>query len=151
MLEVETPKDLAALAGRELGVSAWRTIDQGMIDQFAAATGDDQWIHVDVARAGTEMPGGKTIAHGLLTLSLIPRMWREVFKVTHLSRGLNYGSDKIRYLTPVPSGGRVRSRVTLKRAEPIAGGFRYYFETAVELEGAPKPALVAEMIAQMYD
>src|SRR5438093_9233710 len=103
-LKVEYPKDLLKLVGRELGPSEWVTVDQAMIDKFADATGDHQWIHVDVERAKREMPGGKTIAHGYLTLSLVPRMASTLLEVTHRSRGINYGSNKVRFISPVPAG-----------------------------------------------
>src|SRR5438046_5988410 len=107
MLTVETPKDLLQHVGRELGPSAWIVVDQAMIDRFADATGDHQWIHVDVERARREMPGGKTIAHGYLTLSLIPRMAATLLEITRRGRGINYGSNKIRFISPVPAGSRV--------------------------------------------
>src|SRR2546428_11404891 len=105
-LKVEYPKDLLKLIGRELGPSEWITVDQAMIDRFADATGDHQWIHVDVERARREMPGGKTIAHGYLTLSLVPRMAATLLEATRRSRGINYGSNKIRFISPVPAGVR---------------------------------------------
>ena len=102
-LKVEYPRDLLKLVGMELGPSEWMTVDQAMIDKFAEATGDHQWIHVDVERAKREMPGGKTIAHGYLTLSLVPRMAATLLEVVHRSRGINYGSNKIRWWSPVAS------------------------------------------------
>src|SRR5712692_4611514 len=110
MLKVETPKDLLGLVGRELGPSEWITVDQAMIDKFADATGDHQWIHEDVERAKREMPGGKTIAHGYLTLSLVPRLASTLVKVSQVSRGLNYGSNKVRFTNAVPAGSRIRLR-----------------------------------------
>ena len=109
-LKVEYPKDLLKLVGTELGPSEWMTVDQAMIDKFAEATGDHQWIHVDVERAKREMPGGKTIAHGYLTLSLVPRMAASLLEVTKRSRGINYGSNKIRFISPVQAGARIRVR-----------------------------------------
>src|SRR5947199_1532888 len=106
-LKVEYPKDLLPLVGRELGPSEWITVDQPMIDKFADATGDHQWIHVDVARAKKEMPGGKTIAHGYLTLSLVPRLAATLTRVKKRSRGVNYGSNKVRFINPVPAGARI--------------------------------------------
>src|SRR6266403_5561522 len=105
-LQVEYPKDLLKLVGRELGPSEWITVDQAMIDKFAEATGDHQWIHVDVERAKREMPGGKTIAHGYLTLSLVPRMAATLLQVTKRSRGLIYGPNKERCPNAVPAGAR---------------------------------------------
>jgi len=135
-LKVEYPKDLLKLVGTELGPSEWVTVDQAMIDKFADATGDHQWIHVDVERAKREMPGGKTIAHGYLTLSLVPRMASTLLEVTHRSRGINYGSNKVRFISPVPA-------VT-------GNGVRVTSEMSVEIEGQPKPALIGEIIGVRY-
>ena len=151
MIEVERPADMAAYAGKELGKSDWLTVDQEMIDRFAEATGDHQWIHVDVERARREMPGGKTIAHGYLTLSLIPRLTQSIVRIRKRSRGINYGSNKVRYLNPVKAGSRVRLVQGLKAAEPIEGGQRLIFDMTVEIEGEERPALIAETIALAYD
>jgi acyl dehydratase len=150
MLELETPLDIKQHVGRELGPSEWMTVDQPMIDQFAKATGDHQWIHVDVDRAKKEMPGGKTIAHGYLTLSLVPRMAATLTKVKKRSRGVNYGSNKVRFINPVPAGARIRLRQRIKNVEDIQGGVRVTSEMTVEIEGQDKPALVAELIGQQY-
>ena len=151
-LKVEYPKDLLKLVGTELGPSEWMTVDQAMIDKFAEATGDHQWIHVDVERAKREMPGGKTIAHGYLTLSLVPRMAQTLVKVTARKRGLNYGSNKVRFTNAVPAGARIRLRsYKLKSVEPMDGnGFRITSEATVEVEGHERPALVAEIIGIQY-
>src|SRR5579863_3334012 len=114
MIELERPADLEAYVGKEIGVSDWFTVDQAMIDKFAEATGDHQWIHVDVERAKREMPGGKTIAHGYLTLSLLPRLSHNVLTIRKRSRGINYGSNKVRFTAPVPAGSRVRLHQMLK-------------------------------------
>ena len=106
-LIVAFPKDLKEHIGRELGPSDWMTVDQAMIDKFAEATGDHQWIHVDVERAKREMPGGKTIAHGYLTLSMVPRLAATLVKVEKRRRGVNYGSNKVRFTNVVPAGSRV--------------------------------------------
>ena len=149
MLELETPLDIKQHVGRELGPSEWMTVDQPMIDQFAKATGDHQWIHVDVERAKKEMPGGKTIAHGYLTLSLVPRMAATLTKVKKRLRGVNYGSNKVRFINPVPAGARIRLRQRLASVERVAGnGVRVTSEMTVEIEGQDKPALVAELIGQ---
>src|SRR5437879_3077573 len=103
-LTVAKPQDLLSHVGRELGPSEWMTVDQALIDKFADATGDHQWIHVDVERAKRDMPGGKTIAHGYLTLSLVPRLGQTLYRVKHRSRGLNYGSDRVRFTGQVPAG-----------------------------------------------
>ena len=151
MLELATTADLAARVGQKLGTSEWLPVDQRMIDLFAEATGDHQWIHVDVERARHEMPGGRTIAHGFLTLSLLPRMAHTIWRIERRSRGLNYGLNKVRFTAPVPAGARIRLHQTLKAAEPVEGGQRFTFEATVEIEGEPRPALIAETLAIVYD
>src|SRR5213596_4267169 len=121
MLTVETPKDLKQHIGKTLGPSEWITVDQAMIDKFAEATGDHQWIHVDVERAKKEMPGGKTIAHGWLTLSLVPRLASTLYRVKNRSRGINYGANRVRFTGMVPAGSRIRLRLTIKSVEPVEG------------------------------
>ena len=150
MLEVDSPADMDAYVGKSLGVSPWKDVTQPMIDLFAEATGDHQWIHVDPVRAGTEMPGGKTIAHGFLTLSLLPSLSQAVYTIMHKSHGLNYGTNKVRFTSPVPSGARVRARLTLKACEHVTGGRRLTTEATVEIEGHDRPALVAETISIVY-
>ncbi len=150
-LTVEYPKDLKQHVGRELGPSDWMTVDQAMIDKFADATGDHQWIHVDVERAKREMPGGKTIAHGYLTLSLVPRMAATLVEVTNRSRGLNYGSNKVRFTNAVPAGSRIRLRQRILSVEDVSGnGVRVTSEVTVEIEGQERPALVAEILGIRY-
>src|SRR5579863_9537627 len=122
MIELERPADLEAYVGKEIGVSDWFTVDQAMIDKFADATGDHQWIHIDVERAKKEMPGGKTIAHGYLTLSLVPMMGAEILRITGVSRGINYGSNKVRFTNMVTVGSRVRGRQKLLSVEARSGG-----------------------------
>ena len=151
MLEIERPADLLAYVGKEIGVSDWFGVDQAMIDKFAEATGDHQWIHVDVERAKREMPGGRTIAHGYLTLSLVPRLSHTIYRVNRRSRGLNYGSNRVRFTGPVPAGSRIRLRQRIKAVEPVEGGVRITSESTVEVEGAARPALVAETISMMFD
>jgi acyl dehydratase len=150
MLEIETPEDLLRMVGRELGPSDWMTVDQAMIDKFAEATGDHQWIHVDVERARREMPDGKTIAHGYLTLSLVPRLAATLMRVKKRSRGVNYGSNKVRFITPVQAGARIRLRQRIANVEEIKGGVRVTSEMTVEIEGQSRPALVAETMGQSY-
>jgi len=148
---VETPHELMSHVGRELGPSEWITVDQGMIDKFAEATGDHQWIHVDVERAKREMPGGKTIAHGYLTLSLVPRLAATLMKVNKVKRGLNYGSNRVRFTGTVPAGSRVRLRQKLVKVEPVEGnGVRVTSEVTMEVEGQERPALVAEIMGIRY-
>ena len=152
MIEVERPADLARYVGQEIGVSDWFTVDQAIIDKFAEATGDHQWIHVDVERARREMPGGKTIAHGYLTLSLVPRLAATLYHVKKRSRGLNYGSNRVRFTGQVPAGSRVRLHQTIKAVEPVeGGGVRITSESTMEVEGAARPALVAETISMQFE
>lgn len=132
--------------GEELGTSDWVTVDQAMIDRFAEATGDFQWIHVDVARAKAS-PFGGTIAHGFLTLSLLVRLSQETYRVEKLAARLNYGCNKVRFTTPVPSGKRVRAHFKVQSVEEAPQGVRLTTEAIVELEGSAKPACVAEQIA----
>jgi len=151
MLEVEHAADLKAYEGKEIGVSDWYTVTQEQIDKFAEATGDHQWIHVDVERAKREMPGGKTIAHGFLTLSLVPRLGQTIYRVKHRSRGLNYGSNRVRFTGQVQAGSRIRLRQKIKSVEPVEGGVRITSENTVEVEGSSRPALVAETISMQFD
>src|ERR1700739_2241398 len=126
MIELERPADLARVVGKEIGGSGWFKGDQTTIDKFAEATGDHQWIHVDVERAKKEMPGGKTIAHGYLTLSLIPFLTGKFLKIEGVTRGINYGSKKVRFTNMVPVGSKVRARSKLVSAElnPKSGGMQ---------------------------
>jgi len=148
---VETPAGMAAHIGSKLGTSDWVELDQQKIDAFAALTGDDHWIHVDVERARNEMPGGKTLVHGFMTLSLIPYLQRTVFTVSRRGKGLNYGCNRVRFTSPVPVGSRVRLHQTVKACEPLADGARMTFECTIEVEGQERPALVAETVLQMFN
>jgi len=151
MLKVEKPQDLLQHVGEELGPSEWLTVTQEMIDKFADATGDHQWIHVDVERAKKEMPGGKTIAHGYLTLSLLPQLAPTLMKVEKRRRGLNYCSNRVRFTAPVPAGARVRLRQKLVKVEPVEdNGFRVTSEMTMEVEGNSRPAMVAETLGIIY-
>ena len=141
--------DLQALVGREIGVSDWISVDQQRIDQFAAATGDHQWIHVDPVRAA-DGPFGRTIAHGFLTLSLVPEMFATAFDIADVHMGVNYGLNRVRFTAPVPSGSRVRGHFVLKAYEPIEGGAQLTVEVRVELEGSAKPACVAETLSRRF-
>jgi len=137
--------------GRELGVSGWVTVDQDRINQFAACTGDRQWIHVDVDRARRESPFGGPIAHGYLTLSLVAAMVMELGVIPpDAVTGLNYGLDKVRFVAPVKAGARVRTRATLIAAEPQKGGrMLIKLQCTLEIEGDTKPALVAEVLCML--
>ena len=151
MLKLEKPQDLIQHVGEELGPSEWLTVTQEMIDKFADATGDHQWIHVDVERAKKEMPGGKTIAHGYLTLSLLPRLAPTLMTIEKRKRGLNYGSNKVRFTAPVPAGARVRLRQKLVNVEPVDdNGFRVTSQMTMEVEGSSRPAMVAETLGIVY-
>lgn len=151
MLTVETPNDLKSHVGADLGVSRWVEVDQDMIQAFADATGDHQWIHVDVERAKNEMPGGKCIAHGFLTLSLIPQLMYEMVKVEKLKNGINYGSNKLRFTNMVPSGSKVRLGMKINEINDIAGnGIQMITEARMEIEGQERPALVAETITAYF-
>ncbi len=151
MREFETINDYAAQVGKEIGVSDWVLVDQDRINKFADATGDHQWIHVDVERAKKEMPGGKTIGHGYLTLSLIPMLTHSISHVKKVSRGINYGSNKVRFTSPVPAGSRVRARQKLIAADPVQGnGIRFTAEITIEIEGQDRPACIAEVMSIQY-
>ncbi len=151
MRSIATPQDMKNHIGEDFGVSEWVTIDQPTIDKFAEATGDHQWIHVDVERAAKEMPGGKTIAHGFLTLSLVPRLGATIWQIERRSRGLNYGLNKLRFTAPVAVGARVRLRQKLLAADDVKdNGIRLTFENTIEIEGQNQPALIAEGLSIVY-
>ena len=141
-------KDLPDLVGQETGVSDWLEITQERVNQFADATGDHQWIHVDVERCNREMGG--PIAHGYLTLSLIPFLSSGLMPVSGVTRGINYGSDKVRFTNMVRIGKRVRLRQKLIGVEPKAGGLQIKNECTIEIEGEERPACVAETISIIY-
>jgi len=141
-------KDLPSLVGKEVGVSDWVEITQERVNLFADATGDHQWIHVDVERANREMGG--PIAHGYLTLSLIPYLSAGMLPVKGVTRGINYGSDKVRFTNMVRVGKRVRMRQTLLGVEPKAGGVQLKNQCTIEIEGEERPACVAETITVLY-
>jgi acyl dehydratase len=149
-MKTATFEELPSLAGQEMGVSDWVLIDQDRINKFADATGDHQWIHIDVERAKTEMPGGKTIAHGYLTLSLIPMLGAQIMRITGVSRGINYGSNKVRFTNMVQVGSRVRGRQKILSVEPKSGGVQMTSEMTIEIEGQDRPACVAETIGLIY-
>ena len=143
--------EFKALVGTEIGVSEWVEITQDRINLFAEATCDEQWIHVDQARAKQELPGGKTIAHGLLSLSLAPMFIRSVMGLKGLRNTLNYGADRIRYLSPVPAGSRIRGRISIAEVEDAPpDGLRVNYRIVIEIEGGQRPACVAELIALHY-
>ena len=141
--------DLSAATGTRLGVSDWSTVDQSQIDLFAEATHDHQWIHVDPARAA-DGPFGTTIAHGFLTLSLLPELVQQVYAVEGVAMGVNYGVDRLRFTAPVRVGSRVRAVVDLEDVVDVAGGVQLTLGVTVELEGSERPALVAHWLVRRY-
>ena len=138
--------DLEKAAGTHLGHSEWHTVDQHQIDAFAAATGDHPWIHTDPAKAA-EGPFGTTVAHGFLTLSLVPMLTWQVYEVEGLKMAVNYGADKLRFPAPVPVGSRVRAGVELTSVTPNKLGYQVGTRVTIELDGANKPACVVDMLA----
>jgi len=139
--------DLAALQGRVIGTSGWIEVDQARIDQFAHATGDHQWIHVDPVRAAAG-PFGATVAHGFLTLSLLSELAAGAFRIADTRMGLNYGLDRVRFPSPVPVGSRLRAVCVLDRHEPIEGGAQLTMTVTIEREGGAKPACVAAWVTR---
>ena len=150
MLVVSSIEDAKALEGQEVGLSDWVVIDQNRIDLFAEATDDFQWIHVDVDRAGREMPDGKTIAHGYLTLALITSLTARFVEFKGLERGINLGVNKVRFYTPVQVGDRVRARSNIISARRRAGALMLTSETRIEVENQKKPACVAETLGMYF-
>ena len=141
--------DLQALVGQEIALSDWLRVDQARIDQFAQATGDHQWIHVDPVRAAAG-PFGATVAHGFLTLSLLPKLFEIGFAVDDVKMGINYGLNRVRFAAPVRVGSRLRARFKLLSFEPLAGGAQLTIAVTIELEGSDKPACVAETVTRRY-
>ena len=150
MKTFQTLKELAACAGQEVAISDWITITQEQVNQFAEATGDHQWIHVDVEKA-KKGPFGGPIAHGFLTLSLLPLFFESTITVTESAMGVNYGLNKVRFIAPVPVGSRLRAHMKLLSAEPIDNsGYQMAWEITVEREGAAKPVCIAESLSRRY-
>ena len=147
---VSSIEEAKALEGVEVGLSDWVVIDQNRIDQFAEATGDYQWIHVDTDRASAELPGGKTIAHGYLTLSLIPSLTGDFVEIRNLKHAINFGANKVRFYTPVQAGNRVRARAKVLQARRRAGALLVTSETRIEIEDERKPACVAETLGMYF-
>jgi acyl dehydratase len=150
MLTISGVEGLRERAGQELGVSAWHTVTQAHIDAFASATDDYERIHVDPER-GAQTPFGRTIAHGLYTLSLGPKFLYEIMEVDDVPLALNYGFDRVRFISPVPVDSRVRMRATLLAVEDAGGAVRVRVRQTFELEGADKPVCVAESIVMYFD
>ena len=144
-------EELSTLVGQEVAVSDWFEVTQERINAFADATLDHQWIHVDVERAKTETPFGSTIAHGFLTLSLLPHLVAQALKVEgNFKMGINYGLNKLRFVSPVRSGSRIHARCTLQSVEEVTGGWQIIWAVTVETENAQKPSLVAEWLVRYY-
>ena len=150
MKTFQTLAELAACVGQEVAISDWLTITQEQVNMFANATGDQQWIHVDPEKAAAG-PFGGPIAHGFLTLSLLPKFFESSFEITGSRMGVNYGLNKVRFTSPVPVGSRLRGRMTLLASEPIANdGVQMTWAVTVEREGAAKPVCVAESLVRRY-
>ena len=147
---IRSIEDAKALEGEEIGLSDGVVVDQNRIDQFAEATADYQWIHVDTERAAKEMPNGTTIAHGYLTLSLIPALTADFVDFENLARVVNFGANKVRFYTPVPAGSRVRARAKGLQARQRAGALLLTSEVRIEVEGEKKPACVAEILGMYF-
>lgn len=141
--------DLAALAGQDIGTSDWLLIDQARVNLFAEATGDHQWIHTDPVRAESG-PFGAPIAHGFLTLSLLPLLFESAFAIADVRMGVNYGLNRVRFVSPVRVGSRVRGRFKLVSFEPLEGGAQLTVEATIELDGSARPACVAETVSRRH-
>ncbi len=150
MKTFQTLSELAACVGQEVAVSDWLTVTQAQVNLFAEATGDHQWIHVDPEKAKAG-PFGAPIAHGFLTLSLLPKFFESSFEIVQSRMGVNYGLNKVRFTSPVPVGSRLRARMKLLASEPIANdGLQMTWEVLVEREGSAKPVCVAESLVRRY-
>lgn len=149
--EITSLEELRSLVGKEVGVGDWVEVTQERINQFADATGDHQWIHIDAERAKKESPYGTTIAHGFLTLSLMVELMAKTVQVRlPIKMGINYGLNKVRFVSAVPAGSKIRSRVTLQNLEDFPGGQQLTWVVTVEREGGDKPACVAEWLTRYY-
>jgi len=148
---LDSPDALKDLVGQEIAVTSWFNVTQERIQQFADATLDHQWIHVDVARARRESPFKAPIAHGFLTLSLLPHFMHEALQIRQGVRlGVNYGLNRVRFVSPVPAGSNIRARIVLQSLKDVQDGMEAVFNATVELEGGAKPACVAEWVARYY-
>ena len=147
---VDGVEGVQSLVGQHLGYSEWLEVTQEQVNLFAEATGDHQWIHVDPERAARESPFGGPIAHGYLTLSLLPRLVPQIIDVTGFRMGVNYGTEKVRFPSPVPVGARVRAGGSLESATPFEGGVQMSMLVTMEIEGGSKPAMVATVVYRRY-
>ncbi|WP_377704693.1 MaoC family dehydratase [Pseudoduganella sp. UC29_71] len=150
MRDIATLEEMKTLVGQEVAVSDWFDITQERVNRFADATSDHQWIHVDVERAKRESPFGGTIAHGFLTLSLVPAMLESALRMADMKMGLNYGLNKVRFPGPVPVGSRLRARMTIQSIADIEGGAQVEWGVVIEREGQDKPVCVAEFVMRRY-
>jgi acyl dehydratase len=150
MRDIADLDELKTLVGTEVAVSGWIEISQERIDMFAEATLDRQWIHVDPERCARESPFGTPVAHGFLTLSLLPAMFEDAVRMVDVKMALNYGLNKVRFPAPVPVNSRLRARLTLGSVEQIEGGAQLVWSVLVECEGAPRPVCVAEFVMRRY-
>jgi len=141
--------ELKAAVGEQLGASDWITVDQKQIDTFAEATGDHQWIHVDTEKA-KDGPFGRTIAHGYLTLALLPVFSAQIYKIENVKMGINYGLNKVRFTSPVPVNSRLRGSFELFEVSEVQGGVQVVNKVTVEIEGSERPACVAEWVTRAY-
>ncbi|MBB3674283.1 MaoC family dehydratase [Modestobacter versicolor] len=149
-LTVDGVEGAKTLTGQQLGPTDWVEITQEQVNQFAEATGDHQWIHVDVERAKKESPFGGPIAHGYLTLSLVPRFMPQLMKITGFGMGVNYGTDKVRFPSPVPVGSKLRASAVIDSVTDVAGGIQLQTTMTFEVEGSTKPACVAVILVRQY-
>jgi acyl dehydratase len=149
--EIQSLDELRARVGQDVGVSDWMVIDQERINAFADATEDRQWIHVDPARAKAETPFGSTIAHGFLTLSLVSALLRNTVTVGGLRMALNYGLNRVRFVSPVPTGSRIRARVSLGAVQEVGNAVQATWAITVEREGADRPVMVAEWLVRYFE
>ena len=150
MSTTTTMAELPGLVGQELGTSDWHEVTQDAVNLFADATGDHQWIHVDVERAKAESPYGGPIAHGFMTLSLLVPLVSSAYRITDSTMGVNYGLNKVRFPAPVPVGSKVRARVVLQDCQEIAGGVQNTLAVTIEREGGDKPVCIAEWVTRAY-
>ena len=150
MRDIADLEELKALEGTEVAVSDWIDVSQQRVDKFADATSDHQWIHVDVERCKRESPFGGPVAHGFLTLSLLPAMFENALRMLDVRMALNYGLNKVRFPAPVPVGSRLRARLTLASVDDIAGGAQLVWSVVVECEGNERPVCVAEFVMRRY-
>jgi acyl dehydratase len=149
MIDIDV-RTIASRIGQQIAVSDWLEVTQSRIDQFADATGDHQWIHVDPVRAAAELPSRSTIAHGFLTLSLLSPLIRESMRFTGVRMAINYGLNRVRFVSPVPSGSRIRALIVLEAVDDVSGGFQVTWKVTIERDGGDRPACVAEWVVRYY-